>query len=144
MKYDVVVDTTKRLLIMLVLDISPSMRINNRIRSLIAAVKLLIGMLLNAPQVADKVEIAVVTYSTEVNDTGFVPLREWKMQEYATVPKGGSNMSGAVLKAYQLLEQRLQELDNADTDHYVPFMVLVTDGDPDKTDHPQRHQDRAG
>lgn len=138
MKKDLVSDTTSRLLIRLVLDISPSMGSNRRIAYLNAAVKLLLRMLRSDPTVANKIYISETTFSTEVNSTPFVPLKAWKDKTYVPVREGGSNMSGAVLEAYAKVEEELTEMDNMGVGQYVPFVVVVTDGDPDKTDDPQR------
>lgn len=135
MKNDLVSNTSKRLPIVLCLDISPSMSMNNRIENLNDAIKLFYEELRKDQKVLNSVEVAVVTFSTFIEeDTDFEPLEFLYNKTFSVVHEGGTNLSTAVLKSIQKIEDRLTELDNSDIDNYLPFLVLVTDGDPDHVD----------
>ena len=146
MCYDYVPNSTKtntstRCPIVLCLDISPSMSYNNRIENLNKAVSVLLTELEKDSKAKNCVEISVVTFSTEVYDMGeFEMPSYWKGKKFSTVEVGGTNMSQAVLTAIRKIEDRLDVLYNEGIDHYVPFLVLVTDGDPDATDNLQRQE----
>ena len=136
MKNDLVFNTSKRLPIVLCLDISPSMSMNQRIENLNGAIKLFYDELRKDPKVLNSVEVAVVTFSTNiVDDTDFEHLDFLANKIFSAMPNGGTNLSTAVLKSIQKIEERLVELDNSDIDNYLPFLVLVTDGDPDQSDN---------
>lgn len=147
MNYDYVpndtkTNTSKRCPIVLCLDISPSMRTNNRIENLNKAVEVLLSELEKDSKAKNCAEIAVVTFSTAVDDSSeFEMVGYWKGKKFSTVEKGGTNTSEAVLTAIKKIETRIDELDNDDIEHYIPFLVLVTDGDPDETDNKQRQEE---
>lgn len=135
MKNDVIYNTSKRLPIVLCLDISPSMKANNRIKNLNKAIKLFYDELRKDQKVVNSVEIAIVTFSTEIKEnTDFEPIDSLANKTFSAVSKGGTNLSSAVLKSIQKIEERLVELDNSDIENYLPFLVLVTDGNPDQND----------
>lgn len=135
MKDDLVINTSKRLPIVLCLDISPSMSVNKRIENLNGAINLFYKELQKDTKVLNSVEVAIVTFSTNIEEnTDFEPLDFLANKSFSVVPKGGTNLSTAVLTAIKKIEDRLIELDNSDIDYYLPFLVLVTDGDPDQTD----------
>lgn len=135
MKNDLVSNTSKRLPIVLCLDVSPSMSTNNRIENLNGAIRLFYEELRKDQKVLNSAEVAVVTFSTNiVENTDFESLEFLRDKTFSTVPEGGTNLSAAVLTSIKKIEARLIELDNSDIDNYLPFLVLVTDGDPDQTD----------
>lgn len=135
MKNDLVSNTSKRLPIVLCLDISPSMSKNKRIENLNNAIKIFCQELRKEQKVLNSVEVAIVTFSTEIEEnTDFETLDSLENRTFSVVPKGGSNISSAVLTSIKKIEDRLIELDNSSIDNYLPFLVLVTDGDPDETD----------
>lgn len=135
MKNDLVSNTSKRLPIVLCLDISPSMSMNKRIENLNGAIRLFYDELRKDPKVLNSVEVAVVTFSTNIEENSdFESLDFLANKTFYVVREGGTNLSTAVLLSIKKIEDRLVELDNSDIDNYLPFLVLVTDGDPDKTD----------
>ncbi len=143
MKNDLVSNTSKRLPIVLCLDVSPSMSLNKRIENLNSAIKLFYDELRKEQKVLNSVEVAVVTFSTNiVENTDFETLDFLASKTFSAVPDGGTNLSTAVLLSIQKIEERLAELENSTIDNYLPFLVLVTDGDPDQTDN-QSNLDKA-
>lgn len=147
-KEDYVPNSTKtnasnRCPIVLCLDISPSMSVNNRIENLNKAVGVLLNELEKDPKAKNCAEIAVVTFSTEVNieNNGLFEMTGyWRGKKFIPVEHGGTNISSAVLKSIELLKNRLEELDNENIENYIPFLVLVTDGDPCETDNKQMQE----
>lgn len=136
MKNDLVSNTSKRLPIVLCLDVSPSMGTKKRIENLNGAIRLFYEELRKDQKVLNSVEIAVVTFSTNIEEnTDFESLEFLRNKMFSVVPVGGTNLSTAVLTSIKKIENRLVELDNSDIDNYLPFLVLVTDGDPDQTDN---------
>jgi len=136
MKHDLVLNTSGRMSIVLCLDISPSMGINNRIKNLNDAIMLLYDELSGEPSVVGVVEVAVVTFSSNIEEnTDFETLDFLKNKTFSVVKEGGTNLSTAVLTSIKKIEDRVLELDNHNIDYYLPFLVLVTDGDPDQTDN---------
>ena len=133
------VNTTKRCPIVLCLDISPSMKINNRIKNLNKAVEVLLKELEKDNKTKNSAEVTVVTFSTDITvvSNDFEPVSFWKGKTFEPVESGGTNMSPAILTSIELLENRLKELDDAEIEQYIPFLVLVTDGDPDEIDDKQ-------
>lgn len=136
MKNDLISNTSKRLPIVLCLDISPSMSMNKRIENLNAAIKLFYEELKKDTKVLNSVEVAVVTFSSNIEEnTDFETLDFLANKTFSVVSEGGTNLSLGVLTSIKKIEDRLIELDNSDIDNYLPFLVLVTDGDPDQTDN---------
>jgi uncharacterized protein YegL len=112
------------------------MRINNRIENLNTAIKLFYEELRKDQRVLSSVEIAIVTFSTDIEEnTDFYTLNFLENKTFEVVQKGGTNLSTAVLSSIKKIEDRLVELYNSDIESYLPFLVLVTDGDPDQTDN---------
>ncbi len=136
MKNDLVSNTSTRLPIVLCLDVSPSMSMNNRIENLNLALKIFVNELKKESKVLNSVEIAVVTFSTNIEENSDFEMLDFiENKVFTTVPKGGTNLSSAVITSIKKIEDRLVELDNSDIDNYLPFLVLLTDGDPDQTDN---------
>lgn len=135
MKNDLISNTSKRLPIVLCLDISPSMSINKRIVNLNEAISLFYKELKSDPKVLNSVEVAVVTFSTYIEEnTDFESLGFLENKTFTVVREGGTNLSTAVLTSMKKIEDRVIELNDKEIDNYLPFLVLVTDGDPDQTD----------
>lgn len=136
MKNDLVSNTSKRLPIVLCLDISPSMSMNRRIENLNEAIKMFYEELKKEPKVFNYAEVAVVTFSTNIEEnTEFETLDFLAGKRFSVVKEGGTNLSMAVLTSIKKIEDRLIELYRHKIDNYLPFLVLVTDGDPDQTDN---------
>ena len=139
---DTTTNTTKRCPIVLCLDISPSMSIKNRIENLNKAVGVLLTELEKDSKSKNCAEIAVATFSTEVNDSASFEMTEyWKRLNLTPVSNGITNMSAAVLKSIKKIENRIAFLEQEGIEHYIPFLILVTDGDPCKTDNKVTQED---
>ena len=136
MSNDLISKTSKRLPIVLCLDVSPSMSLNNRIENLNKAIELFYDELCKDPRVLSSAEVAIITFSTDIlDDTDFETIDYIDGISFKAVEHGVTNLSKAVLESIKKIEDRVDELDYFDIDHYIPFLILVTDGDPDKTDN---------
>lgn len=135
MRDSLVYNTVKRLPIVLCLDISPTMGKNNRIENLNRVVKSFFDELRKDYRVRNAVEVAVITFSTDIEEnTEFEPLGSLANKIFSVVPEGDANLSTAVLASIQKLEERVVELDNCMIGNYLPYFILVSDGDPDQSD----------
>ncbi len=126
------------LFLVLCLDLSPSMSMNERAAFMNKAIQHLLDQLNLDPKTRYAVEVAVVTFSTGVykQDAEFRPLSALQNKTYTPVKEGGTNTSEAVMYSYELIENKIKERKDFDPnfEYYLPFFVLVTDGDPDHTD----------
>lgn len=133
-------NTSKRLPIVFCLDVSPSMgwKDGNNSSSaelLNAAVNNFIAELKKDPKACAAAEVAFVTFSTNiVSDTEFESVSSISAQDFSPVSQGGTFISKAVLRSIDKIENRRRELENSEIGYYAPFLVLVTDGDPDEID----------
>ncbi len=140
-------NSAKRLPIVLCLDVSPSMNYKKEggkssIEMLNSAVRNLIYALKNDVRSQASAEIAFVTFSTNIEmDTEFIPIDQLYVDNIATVEKGGTNMSAAVIRSIEKIENRKAELDEYEVEFYAPFFVLVTDGNPDNNDNIARYEE---
>lgn len=138
-------NTSKRLPIVFCLDVSPSMRWksgnhSSSIELLNLALDNFITELKNDPKASTAAEIAFVTFSTDIEmDTDFRSISTLRKPDIQTVRTGGTYMAKAVLRSIQKIEDRRKELENSEIGYYAPFLVLVTDGNPDKNDDIERH-----
>ena len=131
---DMTQNTSMRLPVVLCLDVSPSMSLHNRIEDLNRAIETFYTELHNEPKALASVEVAVVTFSSGLEqNTGFEPLESVRGMRFSAVKQGGSNLPLAVLTSIQKIEARIAEVEEGGFDCYLPFLVLVTDGDPDRT-----------
>ena len=132
-------NSSKRLPIVFCLDVSPSMgwKIggnSSAISLLNAAVENFLGDLKADPNARASAEVAFVTFSSKIKtDTPFEPISSVKTPRFRPVWRGGTNLAEAVLRAIEKIEDRRKELESADIPYYAPFLVIVTDGDPDDT-----------
>lgn len=130
-------NSAKRLPIVFCLDISPSMRNGTppRISLLNNAVKNFVSELKSNPKTSVSAEISFVTFSTDVyGPTNFECVGNLSVQEFQTVREGGTNMSEALLKSIEYINGHRENLMDAEIGYYAPFLVLVTDGNPDDND----------
>ncbi len=150
-------NTAKRLPIVFCLDVSPSMgwRIGNNstsIELLNAAVKTFINQLKENPKACAAAEIAFVTYSTQIVvhknlfkgkshkipngpvEEIFVNANDLAVPTFDIEEGGGTNTGAAVIKSIELITERRNELIDMGIPFFAPFLVLVTDGNPDKND----------
>lgn len=132
---DLRVNTSKRCPIVMCLDVSLSMKFQNRIENLNKAVAALLNELEKDHKAKNCAEIAAVTFSTEVNViSGFELPGYWRGKTFKAADSGVTNMAPAVLKSLDMIKNRLEILEQEEIENYIPFMVLVTDGDPCNTD----------
>lgn len=133
-------NTSRRLPIVICLDISPSMgwkigRNSSSIALLNAALKAFVEELKKDPRVRSAAEVAFVPFSTNIEgETDFVSLSSLVVPEFSAVKEGGTNMAQAVLRSIEKIEKRREMLEDSEIGYYAPFFVLITDGNPDKND----------
>ena len=140
-KYDEVQgNVARRLPIVFCLDVSPSMgwregNNSSSIELLNAAVNGFLSELQNDARVCAAVEVSFVTFSTDViEDTGFENIRFITPRKYTAVEHGGTFISKAVLRSIEKIEEKKRELEDSEIQYFAPFLILVTDGDPDAID----------
>lgn len=135
----------RRLPIVFCLDVSPSMgwkegNNSSSIELLNAAVSNFIKDLKQDVKIRSTAEVAFVTFSTNIEmDTEFESINFLKIPHFKTVDRGGTQMAQAVLRSIEKIEQRRIQLKDSQIPCYVPFLVLVTDGNPDKNDDAIKH-----
>lgn len=138
-------NTSKRLPIVFCLDVSPSMgwkegNNSSSMELLNVAVCNFIRELKKDIKARSAAEIAFVTFSTNIEmDTEFESISTLKTPIFAPVDHGGTQMAQAVLRAIEKIERRRSQLENSEIGYYAPFIVLVTDGNPDKNDDVIKH-----
>lgn len=138
-------NTSKRLPIVFCLDVSPSMgwkegNNSSSMELLNAAVSNFIKELKQDAKARSAAEVAFVTFSTNIEmDTEFESINSLKTPLFAPVDRGGTQMAQAVLRSIEKIEQRRTQLENSEIGYYAPFMVLVTDGNPDKNDNAAKY-----
>lgn len=85
-------------------------------------------------QAARRVEIAVVDFGAEVRVAqDFVPPSEFKPPVLTAA--GPTPMGEAILKAFEMIDERIARLEASDLDSFEPWIFLITDGEP--TDPPE-------
>ena len=135
-----ITSTTKRLPIVFCLDVSPSMgwELNGNSSSMAllnAAVASFFAEIKQDAKASVSAEVAFVTFSTNIEqDTDFKTIRDMQIPQFNAVEKGGTQMAQAVLRSIEKIEKRRKELENMEVPYYAPFLVLVTDGNPDEND----------
>lgn len=134
------INTSKRLPIVFCLDVSPSMgwQVGNNSPSidlLNAAVSNFVEELKEDPKARTCAEVAFVTFSSGiVADTEFTSIGSLTTPRFRTVDEGGTEMGQAVLRSIEKIENRREQLENMEIPYFAPFLVLVTDGNPDEND----------
>lgn len=133
-------NASKRLPIVFCLDVSPSMGWKTHGNSssmdlLNAAVTNFLEELKADPKASASAEVAFVTFSSNIKmDTSFESINALKAPKFRAVWRGGTNLSEAILRAIEKIEIRRKELERNETPYYAPFLVIITDGDPDGAD----------
>lgn len=137
-RYDVIRITSKRLPIVFCLDVSQSMKQENRIEQLNAVFRSFIKRLQEDVKIGNAADISVVTFGTGILEEGrkFKMVRMIPETSYEPVDNTACHLSEAILHSIKLLENRLALYDESDLDNYFPYLVVITGGDPDNTDHP--------
>lgn len=133
-------NASKRLPIVFCLDVSPSMGWrthgnSSSIDLLNAAVSNFLNELRADAKVSACTEVALVTFSSAIKmDTSFESISTLKAPKFRAVWRGGTNLSEAVLRSIEKIENHRKELENNAISYYAPFLVIITDGDPDGAD----------
>lgn len=137
-------NTSKRLPIVFCLDISPSMSwviYNNSsaIELLNTAVAQFFRDIQEDTKARSCAEVAFVTFSTEVEimnpKNPFSTLNRMNVPVFEAVEEGGTNMAEAILTSISLIQEERKKLREMEIPCYAPFLVLVTDGNPDANDN---------
>jgi len=137
-------NASKRLPIVFCLDISPSMGWHDAsnttsIELMNEAVSNFITELKQDPKARASAEVAFVTFSTNIEmDSEFESVGSISIPRFSTVDKGGTQMAAAVLRSIEKIEARRKQLEDNEIGYYAPFLVLVTDGNPDNNDNSQK------
>lgn len=99
-----------------------------------AAVPMLGKYLLEDPQAARRVELAIVSVGGDVEVTqDFVPPAEFKPP--VLTADGATPLGEGILKAIEMVEQRRARYEASDLDSYDPWIFVLSDGAP--TDPPE-------
>ncbi len=134
-------NTSKRLPIVFCLDVSPSMGWQtgyncSSMDLLNASVANFIKELKKDAKARTSTEISFVCFSTNIEvNTPFESINTMQIPTFRPVREGGTQMAQAVLLSIEKLEQRRRQLENLEIPYYAPFLVLVTDGNPDRNDN---------
>lgn len=137
-----ILNASRRLPIVFCLDVSPSMDWevlgnNTPMELLNEAVKAFISELKEDVKARTCAEIAFVTFSTHIElDTEFTSVKSLEIPKLKAVEEGGTQIAKAVLRSIEKIEERRRNLEDKGIPYYAPFLVLVTDGNPDENDEP--------
>lgn len=113
---------------LLLLDVSSSMS-GDKIQELNSGLETLRSELLKDELTARRVEVAVVTFGGSVRVVQeFAAPSELKLPSLSA--EGDTPMAAAILKAFELVEQRQARYEASDLDSYNPWIFMVTDGEP--------------
>ncbi len=142
-----VCNSAKRLLLVCVIDLSPSTEWPDDFRTLKDGklvsttanelinnhINLFISQLLKNTKIKAGGEVCFVTYSTEIKVSEFIPITRLENNvPHFTVMKGGTRTFSAIDAAYKAIDKRIGEITSLSTDGaglYTPAMFLFTDGD---------------
>lgn len=137
--------TTKRLPIVFCLDVSPSMgrkegNNSSSMELLNVAVTNFVSEIKKDLKANASAEVAFVTFATNIEmDTAFTPVNQLTVPAFKPVEQGKTKMAQAVLRSIEKIEEERNRLENAEIGYFAPFLVLVTDGNPDKNDVPNEY-----
>ena len=128
-KKELISNPAARVAVCLVLDTSGSMS-GAPIDELNKGVKLFIDAIKNDDIAKYAAEVAIVTFGGDVEVySDFQNIENFSFRDmYAS---GSTPMEEAVLQALDLLETRKKEYVDAGVDYYQPWMVIMSDGQPD-------------
>jgi uncharacterized protein YegL len=117
----------------LLLDTSGSME-GDSIRELTAGLEACRAELLKDELSSLRVELAVVTFGSEVT-VAQTPVSPEEFRPPALEAGGRTPMGAGIHKALDLMEERIRHYRAHDLDNYTPWIILVTDGK--STDPPE-------
>lgn len=128
-KKELISNPSARVAVCLVLDTSGSMA-GQPIEELNKGVKLFIEAIKNDDIAKYACEVAIVTFGGEVEV--YCDFQNIEHLQFRDLDADGSTpMEEAVLQALELLETRKKEYVEAGVDYYQPWMVIMSDGQPD-------------
>ena len=116
----------------LLIDTSGSME-GEKIAAVNSGLREFRASVLEDPLASSRAEIAIVGFShtSSVHQDFATPIN----MRTPTLSTGGStNISGAIMTAMELLEDRKRTYRTNGIEHYRPMMILVTDGEPTSDD----------
>lgn len=117
--------------VILLLDTSSSMY-GDPITELNQGVKILKASIMEDELAALRVEVAVITFDSEVKVVqDFITIDQFIPQKLTA--SGGTRMGQAIEKALNLLEERKAIYRENDIQYYRPWIFLITDGSPTDT-----------
>lgn len=128
-KEDLVNNPTTRVPVCLCLDTSGSMS-GEPIEELKAGVKLFYDAIRDDEIALYSAEISIVTFGGFAHCVEDFSSLERQTDMPSLVANGGTPMGEAVNLALDLLERRKQEYRDQGVDYYQPWLVLMTDGEP--------------
>ncbi len=141
-----VCNSAKRLLLVCVIDLSPSTEWPDDFRTLKDGklvsttanelinkhINLFISQLLKNTKIKAGGEVCFVTYSTDIRVSEFIPIARLENNvPHFTVMKGGTHTFSAIEAAYKAIDKRIGEITSLSIDSslYTSAMFLFTDGD---------------
>ena len=128
-KKELISNPAARVAVCLVLDTSGSMS-GAPINELNKGVKLFIDAIKNDDIAKYAAEVAIVTFGGEVEVySDFQNIENFQFRDLDA--DGNTPMEEAVMQALDLLETRKKEYVDAGVDYYQPWMVIMSDGQPD-------------
>lgn len=128
-KEELISNPAARVAVCLVLDTSGSMS-GAPIDELNKGVKLFIDAIKNDDIAKYAAEVAIVTFGGNVEVySDFQNIENFSFRDLDA--DGGTPMEEAVMQALELLETRKKEYVDAGVDYYQPWMVIMSDGQPD-------------
>lgn len=128
-KKELISNPAARVAVCLVLDTSGSMS-GAPIDELNKGVKLFIDAIKNDDIAKYAAEVAIVTFGGNVEVySDFQNIENFSFRDLDA--DGGTPMEEAVMQALDLLETRKKEYVDAGVDYYQPWMVIMSDGQPD-------------
>lgn len=128
-KEELRINPSARVAVCLVLDTSGSMS-GAPIAELNKGVRLFIDAIKNDDIAKYAAEIAIVTFGGEVDVyADFANIENFNFKDFYA--DGNTPMEEAVTLALDLLETRKKEYVDAGIDYYQPWMIIMSDGQPD-------------
>lgn len=126
---DLVNNPTARIPVCLCLDVSSSMR-GDRINELNAGIQLFYDAIKEDEMALYSAEISIVTFNDRANEVVDFASLDLQPNPPILTASGPTNMGEGVNLALDLLEQRKKEYQEKGIDYYQPWLVLMTDGEP--------------
>lgn len=127
---DLVENPTTRVPVCLCLDVSSSMMEHGKIEELNEGIKLFYNALDDDEVARYSAEIAIVTFGSKVEcKADFMALTKCPSPPYLKA-HGSTPLGEAVNMSLDLLETRKRKYQEYGIDYYQPWLVIMTDGDP--------------